>query len=363
MNIKVPDFLTIDNNPVTGLRVLNSLENKYIKSDILKSNLILDILKNCADWIDEQRLFDEMSKSFDLEKEYFENLLNKMIENGLLVSNEYKRYKDIESNSTHWIKYNWNDALKFHIHTNNLHKNDYSSKQGYIDDLEAMKSKMKEDKNPSNYKEYDFIQDISLNNEQKANHKNLDNTFRDFVGIDKYKSEISFSDFSKLLYLSFGQTGIKTDPVTGEHIAKTSPSGGARHPLETYVFIENITGLERGIYHYSIKNHSLKLLKQGEFLSTIKKDIICGNEKCKFNIKACFIHSLIFERSMHRYREPRSYRAVNYDIGHIMQTTALTCSYLNINSYRGYSMNERVIENLIGLDGIYESACTFTIIG
>ena len=39
---------------------------------------------------------------------------------------------------------------------------------------------------------------------------------------------------------------------------KTSPSGGARHPIECYVVARNVKGLRPGIYHYASDTHRLE---------------------------------------------------------------------------------------------------------
>jgi hypothetical protein len=40
-------------------------------------------------------------------------------------------------------------------------------------------------------------------------------------------------------------------------VLKTSPSGGARHPIEAYVLVRRVTGIRPGVYHYSVKRHAL----------------------------------------------------------------------------------------------------------
>ena len=42
---------------------------------------------------------------------------------------------------------------------------------------------------------------------------------------------------------------------------KTSPSGGARHSIETYVVIRDVEGLRPGIYHYAPDRHTLEKIR------------------------------------------------------------------------------------------------------
>src|SRR5688572_2921518 len=50
--------------------------------------------------------------------------------------------------------------------------------------------------------------------------------------------------------------------VGGREIAlKTSPSGGARHPVEAYVVVRRVRGLRAGVYHYEAGQHVLERLR------------------------------------------------------------------------------------------------------
>lgn len=64
------------------------------------------------------------------------------------------------------------------------------------------------------------------------------------------RREVSLEDFSTLLLWTWGKTRLITDPEIGQHVLKTSPSGGARHPTEVYPVVLRVEGVEPGIYHY-----------------------------------------------------------------------------------------------------------------
>ena len=66
---------------------------------------------------------------------------------------------------------------------------------------------------------------------------------------------------------------------------------------------------------------------------------------------------------MHRYRDSRSYRVMHYDIGHLLQTTAYLSNAISAQYYGGYSLHDSAVEELIGIDGIFESAMAFAAVG
>ncbi|MHA1372612.1 MAG: SagB/ThcOx family dehydrogenase, partial [Promethearchaeota archaeon] len=43
------------------------------------------------------------------------------------------------------------------------------------------------------------------------------------------------------------------------------PSAGGLYPYETYVAINNVEDVQEGLYHYNVLEHSLDLLKKGDF--------------------------------------------------------------------------------------------------
>ena len=71
---------------------------------------------------------------------------------------------------------------------------------------------------------------------------------------------IDIDSLSALLHLSFGVQGWASTHGEGRVPLKTSPSGGARHPLEAYVVVRRAAGLESGIYHYASDVHRLERL-------------------------------------------------------------------------------------------------------
>jgi hypothetical protein len=68
----------------------------------------------------------------------------------------------------------------------------------------------------------------------------------------------------ELSYMLWATQGVKKIiPAyrnTGNVTIRTVPSAGARHPFETYLAINDVTGIEQGIYRYSSLNHNLVFL-------------------------------------------------------------------------------------------------------
>ena len=82
----------------------------------------------------------------------------------------------------------------------------------------------------------------------------LETTYPLYSALTERRSIRQFSDSS----MTLSELGFLLDStcriqkVIGDHIAsfRPAPSGGARHPFETYLIINRIDGIPDGAYHY-----------------------------------------------------------------------------------------------------------------
>src|SRR5262245_57220256 len=68
---------------------------------------------------------------------------------------------------------------------------------------------------------------------------------------------------SALLRFTFGAQKLIDLGVLGPAMLRTSPSAGARHPIEAYVVARRVSGVPPGLYHYSPFEHRLVRLTRG----------------------------------------------------------------------------------------------------
>jgi hypothetical protein len=86
-------------------------------------------------------------------------------------------------------------------------------------------------------------------------------------------------------------------------------------------------------------------------------------DRPSFNPSIVFLYSSIFERSMYRYRDSRSYRVINFDIGHLMQTVSYLAKSIGAHAYGGYSHKDALVDKFLGIDGVIESSMAYTALG
>lgn len=124
---------------------------------------------------------------------------------------------------------------------------------------------------------------------------------------------------ARVLDYTFGAFGT----LKGNHgtfLHKISPSGGARHPTEGVVVLGADAGnIPAGVYSYDFAEKAL-VDSEPEDIKPLMLERFKG---CK---AAIVVRSRV-ERPMWRYREPRSYRPIVVDAGHVIETARLLCQH------------------------------------
>lgn len=143
-------------------------------------------------------------------------------------------------------------------------------------------------------------------------------------------------------------------PGIGRFAFKTSPSGGALHPIETYVLALHIEGLAPGIYHYAADRHRLELIKRGATRRHITRYL--PGQPWFRDAAALILFTARFSRPQWKYRFSRSYRAVLLDAGHLGQTFLLAATWLGLAPFCTMALADSLIEKDLGVDGVTESA-------
>jgi SagB-type dehydrogenase family enzyme len=173
-------------------------------------------------------------------------------------------------------------------------------------------------------------------------------TWRQFA-----RDPLKLSELGTLLGLTWRvQHWIKA-PGIGRYALKTSPSGGALHPIEAYVVATRVKGLPRGIYHYNSGQHYLELLQQGATAALMERYL--ANQWWFRSAAALVLLTAVFSRTQWKYDTARAYRAVLTESGHLCQTFCLVATWLNLAPFCTLALADSIIEKDLGVDGIDES--------
>jgi SagB-type dehydrogenase family enzyme len=209
---------------------------------------------------------------------------------------------------------------------------------------------------PETYKEYPSARKIPL-------PRNLpSNTLSFLDAVKKRKSVRSFLveplALGDLAFLLWASTGIQRTEHGYEF--RTVPSAGALYPIETYVVVNRVEGLEKGLYHYNILAHSLEELNTGDYGEKIAHATL--EQKMCANAPIVLVWTAIFDRSKWKYAQ-RAYRYVYLDAGHIAQNLALSATSIGLGSCQIGAFFDDEVNQILGVDGAKESVLYLSVIG
>lgn len=240
------------------------------------------------------------------------------------------------------------DARFFHFSTQHAVFETSVSKQG--EDLRARAAAVPP---PSPFKSYDVADRVALDEAPPAaGHDVWDVLARRRTVRELIREPITFRQLSAVVRWTWGASRVVEDPGVGTHLLKTSPSGGARHPIEVYPLVMRVEGVRPGIYHYAVETNELELLREG-YLEDLAMEI-CAGQPWIGDSAVVFFMTAVLERSMWKYDHSRTYRILLMDAGHLGQTFHLVCTALGLGPLTTAATNDLLLQEVLGIDGAAE---------
>jgi len=151
---------------------------------------------------------------------------------------------------------------------------------------------------------------------------------------------LSLEELSYLLWLT---QGVKKVDEKRNVVWRTVPSAGCRHPFETYLSINRVQGLDRGLYRYIATQNQLVALELDDNFNDQLTEACMGQRQVATSA-VTFIWAAVPYRTVWRYSE-RSYRYLYLDAGHVGQNLHLVaesidCGVCAIGAYHDDAVDE-----------------------
>jgi len=141
---------------------------------------------------------------------------------------------------------------------------------------------------------------------------------------------------------------------------RTAPSAGALHPIDTYLVVNRVQGLEPGIYFFDVLEFSLVLKRTGDFSGPIAQAAL--NQDMARTAAVVFVWVAVIQRSRQKYRQ-RAYRYIYLDCGHIAQNLYLAATALDLGCCGIAAIFDDEVNDLVGVDGQEETAIYLAMVG
>lgn len=160
------------------------------------------------------------------------------------------------------------------------------------------------------------------------------------------KELLNLEELSFLLWVTQG-----VQQIIGNNSAtwRTVPSGGSRHPFETYLYISLVEGIQPGLYRYLSIEHKLYRLRENlDQPFPIDKTLVA-------KAPVVFIWTVIPYRTEWRYG-PICYKIIAQETGHICQNLYLACESIGAGCCAVGAFSQELMDEYINVDGKEEFA-------
>ena len=159
----------------------------------------------------------------------------------------------------------------------------------------------------------------------------------------------------ELAWVIHGATGI-----TSAQGYRTAPSAGALYPLETYVAVSRVEGIDQGLYHVDVRAQALEPVRSG----SVAGDLMVAGLGQDFlrTAPAVLIITGVFQRSRWKYRE-RHYRYVCWEGGHLAQNVYLAAEAAGLGACMVGAFLDGMVNDLVRVDGRREAALGLIALG
>lgn len=152
----------------------------------------------------------------------------------------------------------------------------------------------------------------------------------------------------ELSYLLWATQGVSHLIRGGQTVLRTVPSGGARHPFETYLLVNRVTGLQPGLYRYLSIEHKLWLM--GTEPGLAEKVHEASNDQYVLESAVVFMWTVIPYRSEWRYGL-LAHKMMAQDSGHVCQNLYLACESIGAGTCALGAYDQAKMDAVLGVDG------------
>jgi SagB-type dehydrogenase family enzyme len=134
-------------------------------------------------------------------------------------------------------------------------------------------------------------------------------------------ANLTLEEVSQLLWAAQG--------ITAPWGGRTAPSAGALYPLELYVVVGDVEGLDKGVYRYSPEEHELEKVMDSDIRTELANAALGQSSVRDAAIDLVF--TAVYERTTAKYRE-RGIRYVHLEAGHAAQNVYLQAVSLDLGT-------------------------------
>jgi len=173
---------------------------------------------------------------------------------------------------------------------------------------------------------------------------------------------LSNEELSYLLWSTQGVSRIEHDAEGRiDYHLRTSPSGGARHPFETYLILNRVENMEPGAYRFLPFEHKLVALGRPVGLAQRTADA-CYQQDFVAAASVVFVWAAVPSRTEWGYGYV-AHRMIAVEAGHVCQNLYLAGESIGAGVCAVLGYDQDAMDELIGVDGREEFVVYLAAVG
>lgn len=150
---------------------------------------------------------------------------------------------------------------------------------------------------------------------------------------------LTLAELGQLLWAAQGITGANDR-------YRTAPSAGALYPLELYVFVGDVDGLEAGVYHYAPASHELARHQATADRAALTEAALDQDWIAEGPV--VLVVSAVYHRTTKKYGA-RGEQYVHMEAGHAAQNVALQAGALELGTVTVGAFDVAAVRRVVGL--------------
>lgn len=201
------------------------------------------------------------------------------------------------------------------------------------------------------------IIDCRINDKIKKNFNSI------YKSSDNQQKSVDLNHIKLLLNNTVGVRDSYIDRYGRKRRLKLVPSGGNNHPTNVYVIIKGDSNIANCYYYNHILNSLILVGGNLDFNSIISSAHIM-TDRINFNPQICLLYSQTPQRTIFRYKDQRTYRVINMDLGHVLTAVKDVATAMGLNCSHSYEPDNHSLDFLKSMNcSITEPLMASSIIG
>jgi SagB-type dehydrogenase family enzyme len=165
----------------------------------------------------------------------------------------------------------------------------------------------------------------------------------------------------ELSFLLWATQGVNPPDTNRPRILRTAPSGGNRHPFETYLLVRRVEGVEPGLYRYLPLEHKLLFLKSPQEVNGAVQ-ATWGTRRMMMESAVVFLWAAIPYRAEWRFSVV-AHKIIAQDSGHLCQNLYLAAEAIGAGTCAVGAYDQQGADAVAGVDGEEEFAIYLAPVG